>query len=374
MSDVGATELIALQGVTPQKLVSLLPEITLAEARRVVATVNADGDIRLPHAGVRRGSRELLCARGYVPTLGIQSTQKSNYDGFLKLGFQTHEGRVVEAVRIPLAQTGRYSVCVSSQVGCALACTFCATGRMGLGRNLETWEIVEQVRIMRSTLDRKRGERVHGVVFQGMGEPLSNFERVAEAVRVLSESSALAVDMRNITVSTAGLPAGIRRLAEELPNARLAWSIGSARDAVRTSLMPINRAHPLEETYAAVCEHTRTTGHSPLWAVTLLQGVNDSDADALALAELALRFRRDTARSPRISVIPYNPITDDSSDPFQRVDEDGERRFREVMKSAGVFTHRRYSGGGDVSAACGQLSAKAAAGERSPPPVNGGWI
>jgi 23S rRNA (adenine2503-C2)-methyltransferase len=367
-------EQIALQGVTPQRLVAAWPEISLAEARRVIATVNAGGDVRLPHSGVRRASREVVCARGYVPTLSVHSSQKSEHDGFLKLAIQTHDARVVEAVRIPLQQQGRYSVCVSSQIGCALACTFCATGRMGLGRNLETWEIVEQVRLMRATLDRAAGERIHGVVFQGMGEPLSNFERVADAVRVLSEPSALAVDMRNITVSTAGLPAGIRRLARELPNVRLAWSLGSARVAVRSQLMPINRAHPLLETYAAVCEHTRTTGHSPLWAITLLRDVNDSEADALALADLALRFRRDTERSPRISVIPYNPIADDATDPFQRVDEASERQFREVMKAVGVFTHRRYSGGGDVAAACGQLSAKTTPGERSPAPTNGGWI
>lgn len=368
------TDRIALQGVTPQRLTALLPGITLAEARRVVATVNAGGDISLPHSGVRRVTRELVCTRGHVPTLTVEQSQKSDYDAFLKLAFRTHDARVIEAVRIPLEQEGRFSVCVSSQVGCALGCTFCATGRMGLARNLETWEIVEQVRLMRATLDRAAGERIHGVVFQGMGEPLSNFERVAEAVRVLSEPSGLAIDMRNITVSTAGLPGGIRRLARDLPNVRLAWSLGSARLSVRTSLMPINRAHPLEETYAAVCEHTTTTGHSPLWAITLLKGVNDSDADALALAELAQRFRADTSRSPRISVIPYNPIADDDTDPFERTRDDAERRFREVMKSVGVFTHRRYSGGGDVAAACGQLSARAATGERSPAPLNGGWI
>lgn len=369
-----ATERIPLQGVTPERLVSLLPALTLAEARRIVATVNAGGDVQVPHSGVRRGSRELVCARGYVPVLSVQSSQQSNYDGFLKLAFQTLDARVIEAVRIPLEQAGRYSVCVSSQVGCALACSYCATGRMGLARNLETWEIVEQVRVMRATLLNEPSARIHGVVFQGMGEPLSNFERVAEAVRVLSEPSGLAIDMRNITVSTVGLPVGIRRLARDLPNVRLAWSIGSARVGVRDALLPINRAHPLEEAYNAVCEHTLHTGHAPLWAVTLLKGVNDSDEDARALAALAQRFRRDTARSPRISVIPYNPIADGQSDPYQRVDDADERRFREVMKSVGVFSHRRYSGGGDVAAACGQLAARTTTLARSPVPVNGGWV
>jgi 23S rRNA (adenine2503-C2)-methyltransferase len=124
---------------------------------------------------------------------------------------------------------------VSSQVGCALACAFCATGRMGLARNLEAWEIVEQVRRVRADLP--AGMRVHGVVFQGMGEPLANFERVAQAVRVLSEPCALAIDMRNVTVCTAGLPTGILRLARELPAARLAVSLGAVRANGRRSLM-----------------------------------------------------------------------------------------------------------------------------------------
>jgi 23S rRNA (adenine2503-C2)-methyltransferase len=263
-------------------------------------------------------------------------------------------------VRIPLEKPGRFSVCVSSQVGCALRCAFCATGRLGLSRNLETWEIVEQVRAVRRTLDPARGERVHGVVFQGMGEPLANLDRVVTAVEVLTDPSAGAIDARKITICTAGIPAGIRRLSRELPKVRLGWSIGTARPGARERLLPVDRAHPLEEAYAAGVEHARATGLSPLWAVTLLSGVNDSDDDARALAALARRFREDTARTPRISVIPYNRIADDTSDPFRRSTDQTERRFRELMHADGAFTHKRFSGGSDVSAACGQLAARSA--------------
>ena len=357
---------IALQGITPDELAAQLPSLLLPEARRIVAAVHRGEDFRLPRNGVSRSARAVVQEHGYVPALDVMTSAQSPFDSFLKLLFRTSDDRRIEAVRIPLERPGRFSVCVSSQVGCALGCTFCATGRLGLGRNLETWEIVEQVRHMRSTLDRTRGERVHGLVFQGMGEPLANLERVFGAVRVLTDSSALGVDARRITISTAGIPAGMRRMARELPNVRLAWSIGSAVPGERASLMPIDRAHPLEECYDACVEHARLTRLAPLWAVTLLAGVNDSREHALALAALGQRFAQDTGRRPRISIIPYNRIADDPSDPFRRVDDDADSRFRDVMREAGAPTHRRYSGGGDVAAACGQLAARRDAPERAP--------
>ncbi len=173
---------------------------------------------------------------------------------------------------------GRFSACVSSQAGCALACAFCATGRLGLSRNLEVWEIVEQVRLLRATLG--PGERIHGVVFQGMGEPLANVDRVIAAIRVMNDPCALAIDSRAITVCTSGLPSGIRQLAREVPKVRLGLSIGSARPAVRRRLMPIDAAHSLEDVLAAAEEHARATGLAPMWAVTPLAGVNDTDDDA----------------------------------------------------------------------------------------------
>jgi 23S rRNA (adenine2503-C2)-methyltransferase len=135
--------------------------------------------------------------------------------------------------------------------------------------------------------------------------------------------------------------------------------------------MPIDKAHPLEDTYAACVEHARVTGLSPLWAVTLLDGVNDSEQDARALAALARRFAGDVGRPPRISIIPYNRIADGPLDPFRRVAEAGETRFREAMHAAGAFTHLRYSGGSDVAAACGQLAARrpSAAGHAAGPRV-----
>jgi 23S rRNA (adenine2503-C2)-methyltransferase len=350
---------IPLQGVCPEELARLVPEVTVGEARRIVAQVHRGEDPSTPHAGVRRVAREAVVLRGSVPVLGVVAERASKVDPFVKLALRTHDGHLVEAVRIPLERAGRYSVCVSSQVGCALACAFCATGRMGLRRNLEPWEIVEQVRLVRRGLESSGKGRVHGVVFQGMGEPLANLDRVLAAIRVMSDPSALAIDRRAITVCTSGLPAGIRRLAVEAPRVRLGWSIGSARRDARLRLMPIEGAHDLDEVLDACVEHATRTGLSPMWAVTLLAGVNDGEDDAEALADLVLRFKARAGRMPRLSIIPYNAIDVPEKDPFERSPFERESAFRAALHARSVFTHKRYSGGSDVAAACGQLAARA---------------
>ena len=342
----------ALQGMTPATLAHATG-MPPADARKIVSAVHRGLSLDAPLAGVRRTSLEAARSIGEVRTLEVVAEEASEVDPFRKLVVRTADGELVETVRIPLERPGRFSVCVSSQVGCALACAFCATGRLGLRRNLETWEIVEQVRLVRRGLT---AGRVHGVVFQGMGEPLANLDRVLEAIAVMSDPSALAIDARAITVCTSGLPSGIRRLASEAPRVRLGISLGSAlAGGTRRSLMPIDRAHPLTEVIDAAVDHARATGLGPLWAVTLLDGVNDGEADARALARLARDFAARAGVRPRISVIPYNAIGGD--DPFRRTSEERERAFRDAMRDEGVFTHRRYSGGADVAAACGQLAA-----------------
>jgi 23S rRNA (adenine2503-C2)-methyltransferase len=355
----GAHARVPLQGVTGEELCAAVPGVAIEDARRIVAQVHRDEDPATPSSGIRRSARDAVLARGYVPQLEVVAERRSQIDPFVKYALRTADGHVIETVRIPLEIAGRFVVCVSSQVGCALGCTFCATGRMGLTRNLETWEIVEQVRAVRRGLE---AGRVHGVVFQGMGEPMANLDRVLAAIRVLSDPSALAIDARNITVCTSGLPASIRRLAAEAPKVRLGLSIASARRDVRRSLMPIDRAHDLRDVLDAAAEHVALTGLAPMWAVTLLAGVNDTIDDAHALAEQVLAFRKRTGTSPRLSIIPYNAIDDGpdgQADPFVRTEGATEDTFRDALRARGVFTHKRYSGGGDVAAACGQLAARA---------------
>ncbi len=347
---------IALQGLTPEGLSRALPLVTLAEARKIVSAVHRHKGVTLPITGVRRQSMNALRAHGVIPELEIREERSSALDPFMKLVLATPDGKLVETVRIPLEKAGRFSVCVSSQVGCALACAFCATGKMGLLRNLETWEIVEQVRSIRRTLG--PGDKIHGVVFQGMGEPMANLDRVLDAIFVLCDPSAQAIDARGMTVCTAGIPSGIRRLAKEAPKVRLGISISSALP-VRRSLMPIDRAHSLDEVIDAAVEHAKVTELSPMWAVTLLEGVNDTVDDARALAALALSFAERAGARPRISIIPYNATDEVGKDPFRRSSDDRETAYREAMRASGVNTHKRYSGGGDMGAACGQLASRA---------------
>jgi 23S rRNA (adenine2503-C2)-methyltransferase len=343
---------LALQGLTPPALARELG-LALADARKIVAAVHR-GDSFEGLQGVRRTATEAVRTRGHVPALEVRAVRRSALDPFVKMALGTPDGHPIEAVRIPLERAGRFSACVSSQAGCALACAFCATGRLGLARNLATWEIVEQVRLVRGTL--APGERVHGVVFQGMGEPLANVERVIEAIRVLSDPSAQAIDARAMTVCTAGLPSGIRELAREVPKVRLGVSIFSARQDVRRRLMPIATTHALPEVIAAVEDHVRASGIAPMWAVTPLEGINDTDEDAAALAELVRVFAQRTGVRPRLSVVPYNAIDAEGRDPYARGDV---AAFVERLVARGLRPHVRYSGGADVAAACGQLAGQA---------------
>ena len=331
--------------MTPERLTAAVPAITLAEARKLVAQVHR-GEPVAPTSAIRRIAADAVRAAGTVPALEVIAETASQIDPFVKYLLAAPDGARFEAVRIPLEDPLRFSVCVSSQVGCALGCAFCATGRLGLTRNLAAWEIIEQVRVVRARLPRGR---VHGVVFQGMGEPLANLDEVLAAIDVLQEPSALGIDARAITVCTAGLPVGIRRLAKEAPNVRLGLSIHTAIAERRKSLMPIARAHSIDEVLAAAADHARETGLSPMWALTLLAGVNDSDDDAHAIAERARAFEAETGRRPRLSIIAYNAIG--AGDPFERSPR--EAAFRAAL---GMASHRRYSGGSDVGAACGQLA------------------
>jgi 23S rRNA (adenine2503-C2)-methyltransferase len=353
---------LALQAVTPGALGRAL-DIDLADARKIVAAVHRGkwgGGKPEPGAcrGVRRHSIATAAAHGHEPSLDVRSVQKSRLDPFVKFALATADGHVVEAVRIPLERAGRFSACVSSQAGCALACAFCATGRLGLARNLAAWEIVEQVRVVRASLG--PGERVHGVVFQGMGEPLANVDRVIEAIDVLTDPCALAVDARAITVCTSGLPSGIRRLAREKPKVRLGLSIASARLDVRRRLMPIDASHPLGEVIDAAVEHASLTGLAPMWAVTPLAGVSDTEDDARALADLVRAFEARAGVRPRLSVVPYNAIDVEGMDPFARGDVGA---FVARLVDSGIRPHLRYSGGADVAAACGQLAGRQRQGE-----------
>lgn len=342
----------AIQAFTPDD-VAKIEGVDLPSARRIVSLVHRSGTLpdKAP-ATVRRVALDAVKRALFVPSLLRIDRVESAIDPFVKYAFARVEGEpAFETVRIPLERAHRFSVCVSSQVGCALACAFCSTGRMGFLRNLETWEIVEQVRVVRSELP--AGGRVHGVVFQGMGEPLANVDAVIRAIAVLSDPSAQAIDRRNITVCTAGLPSGIRALTRAFPEVRVGLSIGDVRPSRRAALMPIDRTHAFDDVLEALGAHTVASGHAPMWAYTLLADTNDDDDAARALAARARTFGERYGKRPRISLIPFNRGTDLT---FERSTEDRLAAFRRVLLEEGQGSIVRYSGGSDVMAACGQLA------------------
>jgi len=347
-----AVSLPALLSALPHELVEHAPGLSLPEARRILSLVHRQGQLpAVTPAGIRRGPYLQVRSSFVVPSLSVVQRRPSRLDPFIKYALRCPDGSIIEAVRIPLERPGRFVACVSSQVGCAIGCAFCATGRMGLSRNLDAWEIVDQVRKLRDDLP--HDARMHGVVFQGMGEPLANVRQVVRSIRVMCDPSLLAIDARAITVCTSGHLRGLRTLVEELPNVRLGISIGSAIAHERARLIPLERSNPLAEVLQVAASHAKATRIAPMLAYTLLAGVNDSDAHIEALADLAKRFAESAGIAPRVSLIAYNRIGD--GDPFSASPPERVDALRRAVGRLGIPVVRRYSGGSDVGAACGQL-------------------
>jgi 23S rRNA (adenine2503-C2)-methyltransferase len=323
---------------------------------------------KLLAAAVQRGEQGLRSVRGVRRAVleAVESAtraaplrvlrRETGADGFLKYLFELHDGAQVEAVRIPVpceaagadtrAWEGRekkYIVCVSSQVGCALACAFCATGALGFRRNLSAAEIVGQVLAIRAEADRP----VRGVVFMGMGEPFLNYDEAIKAARILCHPCGACIDARSITLSTAGIVPQIRRFTAEGHKFRLAVSLTHAVPGKRLPLMPIERTHPTEELVSALHDHARARRTRVLVEYVLLGGVNDAPEDARALAALL------DPKLVKIDLIDVNGETGG----FRRATREARSAFLDVLAEARMPFAIRYSGGQDVAAGCGQLAA-----------------
>lgn len=291
--------------------------------------------------------RDHLLAHGRLPVLQVLERRRAA-DGFVKYLFGSPAGGRFEAVRIPLFEE-KYVVCISSQVGCALACDFCATGRLGFSRNLETWEMVEQVLRIRAEADRP----VRGVVFMGMGEPLLNANEVLRAARILSHPAGLAISARAISLSTAGVVPAIHRYVREGHPYRLVFSLTSAIAEKRLKVMPIEATHPLPALVEAIGRYARARRERAMLAYVLISGFNTGKADAEALAEA---FR----------TIPIKLDLIDVTDPSGRYQPPGPEelsRFRDYLQVLKAPVARRYSGGKEIQAACGTLAATSTGGE-----------
>ncbi|MBI3465287.1 MAG: radical SAM protein [Planctomycetes bacterium] len=291
--------------------------------------------------------RKLCNAMGELPRLRLVDSIVSPVDGFRKLAFATTDDLVIETVLIPLKKPGAVSVCLSSQVGCPMGCTYCATARMRDRRNLATWEIVDQL-IQARTQAEAEGRRVTGAVFMGMGEPFLNYDRVLAAAEILSAPFGAAISGPAITISTVGLVPEIDRFTRERRRFRLSISLGAAMDQKRRVVMPLAAQAPVAEVMAAARRHiqSRGTGRVML-SYVCISGFNVSEQDARELAELI----GDTP--VRLDLI---EVTDPTGR-FQRPTPEEWEQFRDALtRHVGQPVVRRYSGGADIAAACGTLA------------------
>ena len=275
----------------------------------------------------------------YIAQHKVRRCQRSK-DGTVKYLFELADGNCIETVLM------RYnygnSVCVSTQVGCRMGCRFCASTQGGRVRNLEAGEIAAEIYgVMRDT-----GERVSHVVLMGIGEPLDNFDNVMDFLTIVSCPDGINIGMRNFSLSTCGLVPMIDKLAEKKLQLTLSVSLHAPENAMRSSMMPVNDAYPIEQLIAACRRYQQTTGRRISFEYSMVRGVNDSDQTAVTLARLI------RGMGAHVNLIPINPV---DGSPYSASDDANVRRFQQKLTELGVNATIRRRLGQDISAACGQL-------------------
>ena len=294
--------------------------------------------------------RAALGARFTLAALELVRSQGSR-DSTRKFLWRLNDGALVESVLIPASPalygeaSDRLTLCVSTQVGCAYGCRFCASGLGGFRRDLSPGEIVAQV----MAAETASGSRVNNLVFMGMGEPLANYDNVARSIDIINAPWGLGIGARHITISTSGLVPGILRLADDPRQIRLAISLHGATDEVRDRIMPINRRYPIAELIEACAQYRAKKRRAVTFEYILIDGVNDDPSQARLLAEHARRLRA------KVNLIPYNPV---QGLPFRRPNDSRVEAFAEVLKNRRVPASVRREKGTDIDAACGQLRLK----------------
>lgn len=272
-------------------------------------------------------------------------------DGTIKCLFRLHDDKLVEAVLIPEffddGVADRLTVCVSSQVGCVFGCSFCATGKMGLFRNLTTGEITGQVLSINAIAEEEYGKRITNIVYMGMGEPFHNYQQVIDSAAILCDPLGLNLSPRRITISTVGLTRQIRQFADEEQSFNLAISLHAADDEKRNQIMPINESLDLAALRNSLAYYHRTTGQPVTYEYLLFDHFNDTPEDALKLAKIVNWI------PSKINIIMYNDVEGVS---LQRTNEDRLNRFLSELTKHGARATVRRSRGDDIDAGCGQLA------------------
>lgn len=290
--------------------------------------------------------RAQLAERTVLRPLVLAEQQRSS-DGTIKCAFRTWDGHVVEGVLIPTPT--RLTACISSQIGCSLTCSFCATGRLKRVRNLDAAEIVDQVVLINKLAREHYQQDLTNIVYMGMGEPLLNYANTMRSAERIIAEDGLGIGARRITVSTAGIAKMIRKLADDDAKFNLALSLHAANDAKRSRIMPINDQNSLIELKEALRYYTRVTRRPVTFEYILLRGFNDSLEDAQEL----VRYASDV--HAKVNLIEYNPI---DGGEFGRTDSRDAEAFQQYLDRKGIIARIRRSRGRDIDAACGQLANK----------------
>lgn len=302
-------------------------------------------------AAVKRETRSLLAERACISRLEPAQVERSR-DGTVKFAFELDDGAIIESVLIPT--DGRHTLCVSSQAGCAMGCRFCLTAGLGFLRNLSPAEIVNQVLAVQEQMigagivRPTTRQLIDNLVFMGMGEPLANYDNLVAALTILMDNQGQGFSERRITVSTCGLVPGIKKLAREI-RVNLAISLHAVDDAVRSSLMPVNRTYGVDELLAACREYPLAGRRIIFFECVLIAGLNDSPDDARRLAEKLQGI------PCRINLLPFNEA---AALPYRSSPEESVITFKEILHGAGFRVLVRNSRGADISAACGQLASR----------------
>lgn len=292
-----------------------------------------------------RALRAELAERATLGTLDVDAVQTSR-DGTRKLRLRTRDGRAIETVLIP--DGDKLTQCISSQVGCALDCQFCATAKLGLARHLDPGEIVDQVYRARAILaEVEPGRRVTNLVYMGMGEPLHNYDNVLKSLRMLTHELGANLSQRRITVSTVGLVPGIEKLGREDVRPNLAVSLNASCDQVRDQIMPVNRKYDIARLLDAIRAYPLERRRRVTFEYVLLAGVNDTMEDAARLARLLRGI------PCKVNLIPWNPHPEA---PYQRPTPGAIEAFQNEVKRLGLPAYLRTPRGDDIDAACGQLA------------------
>ncbi len=292
---------------------------------------------------VPKSLRETLKERCYIADVSIVKKLVSNIDGTVKYLYSLYDGETVESVLMKYEHG--YTVCISTQVGCRMGCSFCASGLNGLFRNLTASEMLSQI----MAAERDNGIRVSNVVMMGMGEPLDNFEQSVKFLRLVSADNGMNIGLRHISLSTSGLAPKIRRLAEYNFPITLSVSLHAPNDKLRKSIMPIAKSYSIDELLSACRDYQKVTTRRISFEYALMEGINDTDECA---EELSVRLR---GMLSHINLIPANPVKENS---FKKPDKGRIMRFRSLLESKGLNATVRRTLGADIDASCGQLRRK----------------